>query len=73
MAGAGAHFIFGVDPTSGLTVGLIGYLASYYVARFFWFRNLDKQSTSKMYTTGLLGYFMLFLFTWILLFTLASA
>jgi uncharacterized membrane protein YeaQ/YmgE (transglycosylase-associated protein family) len=72
LAGASAETIFGTDSTDGLLVGVIFYLASYYVARYFWFKRLDKKNLGKIYSTGIGGYILLFLFTWILLFTLVS-
>jgi uncharacterized membrane protein YeaQ/YmgE (transglycosylase-associated protein family) len=72
VAGVGAKYIFGADYLDGLLLGIIGYLMSYYAARYVWFRKLDKTKLGKIYTTGIGGYVMVFLFSWILLFTLAS-
>jgi hypothetical protein len=73
LAGVLAEFVFGVDYSNGLLLGIIFYLASYYLARYLWFKELAKDYIGKMYSTGIGGYVFLFLFTWILLFTLYSA
>ena len=73
LAGAGANYVFGADYANGALVGIILYLASYYLARYFWFKDLSRESLGKIYSTGIGGYVFLFIFTWILLFTVASA
>jgi hypothetical protein len=60
-----------VDYVDGALLGFIVYFASYYIARFAWYRNLGKENLSKLYTTGVGGFIMIFLFTWMLCFTLA--
>jgi hypothetical protein len=63
----------GMDAYNGISIGILVFLVSYYFARFVWYRGVDKRFQSKLYTTGLGGYIGMFLFSWILLFTLASA
>jgi len=58
------------DYSNGLLLGVLVYLASYYLARYTWFRQMERELVSKVYSTGIGGYVMLFLFVWILLFTL---
>ena len=70
FAAEGVFRILGGDYTDGLLVGVLVYLASYYLARYTWFRNVEPAKVSKVYSTGIGGYVMLFLFVWILLFTL---
>ncbi len=70
FAAEGVFRILGGDYTDGLLVGVLVYLASYYLARYTWFRKVEPEKVSKVYTTGIGGYVMLFLFVWILLFTL---
>ncbi|HLQ21070.1 MAG TPA: hypothetical protein VK127_02055 [Nitrososphaerales archaeon] len=70
FAAEGVFRILGGDYTDGLLVGILVYLASYYLARYTWFRNVEREKVSKVYSTGIGGYVMLFLFVWILLFTL---
>ncbi len=73
VAGSTAETFVSNDYTTGLTIGIAVYLASYYVARFTWYRALDNKSQGKVYTTGIGGFVMVFLFTWILLYTLRVA
>lgn len=54
-------------------MGIGIYLASYYVALFTWYRGLDKQGQGKVYTTGVGSFVLVFLFTWMLFFTLQTA
>ena len=67
-----AQLIFGADGLDGLLIGVIGYLGSWYVGKF-WYKSADRQTAGKIYSTGLGAYFVVFLFTWVLLFTLASS
>ncbi len=60
----------GSDYSWGLLVGVMVYLATYYVARFSWYRKVEAANLTKLYSTGVGGYAMLFVFTWIFLFTL---
>jgi hypothetical protein len=73
VAGFTAQMFVPTDYTTGLTIGIAVYLASYYVARFTWYKGLDNKSQGKVYTTGIGGFVMVFLFTWILLYTLQVA
>jgi hypothetical protein len=73
FAGLLAEVITGSDFLNGVSLAILVYLVSYYLARFGWYRTLDRQFQGKIYTTGLGVYAGMFLFTWILLFTLASA
>ncbi|HYB45525.1 MAG TPA: hypothetical protein VEC92_03275 [Nitrososphaerales archaeon] len=61
----------GADWTFGITVCVGIYLLSYYAARYIWYRKLEPTKLSKIYTTGIGSYVMLFIFTWILLATLS--
>ena len=60
------------NTTNGILVAVIVYLLTYYLARYAWYRKLSTEYLSKLYTTGIGGYIMLFVFTWILLFTVSS-
>lgn len=73
LGGLTAYGVFGNDYINGLLVAVIFFLASYYLARYLWFRQLDKAEVGKIYSTGIGGYIMVFLFTWILAFTLVAA
>jgi len=74
VAGGLANWISGLDPNNSLSDGVViaigFYLISFYLARYGLYRKAGKESLSKFYTTGIGAYVMLFLFTWVLLFTL---
>jgi len=72
VAGLLANLLFSptLDYADGILVGVIVYLVSYYVARYGWYRSLERKDIGKIYTTGVGIFAMVFLFTWILLFTL---
>jgi hypothetical protein len=72
VAGLVSAFVFHADYGNAISVAILIYLASYYVARYLWFKKVAPSETSKIYTTGLFGFVMLFIFVWILLFTLVS-
>lgn len=76
IAGVLADLISILDMTNafwnGVTVAIGLYLASYYIARYVMYKKTGKEYFSKFYTTGIGGFIMVFLFTWILLFTLGA-
>ncbi len=76
-AGALAQYISMLDMTNalwnGATVALGFYIVSYYVARYVMYRKLGREYFTKFYTTGIGAFIMIFLFTWIILFTYAGA
>ena len=73
VSGYLANWVFSptLDYVDGILLAVIIYLGSYYFARYVWYRSLNRENFSKLYTTGIGGFIMLFLLTWILLFTLA--
>ncbi|HUI86869.1 MAG TPA: hypothetical protein VLY21_06915 [Nitrososphaerales archaeon] len=71
LFGFAAESIFRLDVTDGALIGILGYLISYYIARFVWYRKLEQQFAMKLYTTAIGGYTMVFIFTWLLLFTIS--
>jgi hypothetical protein len=73
VAGFVAQKFVGSDYSTGVSIGIAVYLLSYYVARFAWYRALGKEAQSKIYTTGIGSFVLMFLFTWMLLFTLQGA
>jgi hypothetical protein len=73
LAGFLAEVIVGTDYASGISLGILFYLISYYGARFTWYKGLPREGQGKIYTTGIGGYLLVFLFTWILFFTLQTA
>jgi hypothetical protein len=58
------------DYSSGILLALGLFLGSYYVVRVFWGKRFTKEQLGKIYTTGVGTYALLFVFSWILLFTL---
>jgi hypothetical protein len=73
LAGFLVEVIVGTDYVSGISIGILFYLISYYLARFAWYRGLGREVQGKVYSTGVGGFIMIFLFTWILFFTLQTA
>jgi hypothetical protein len=63
----------GSDWSIGVTIGIGVYLLTYYAALFSWYRGIPREQQGKVYSTGIGGFVMAFLFTWILLFTLQTA
>jgi len=72
LAGFLANLIFSptLDYTDGILVGVIVYFVSYYVARYGLYRSIERKDYGKLYSTGIGVFAMIFLFTWILLYTL---
>ncbi len=72
-AGALAWYISNLDMANalwnGATVAMGFYIASFYVARYAMYRKLGREYLTKFYTTGIGAFIMIFLFTWIALFT----
>ena len=74
LAGLAAARVFSPsDYVDGLLVGVIFYLTSYYLARYLLFKGLGRENLGKIYSTGIGGYILVFLFTWILISTLVPA
>ncbi len=73
VAGMLAEVLTGTDWTSGVSIGILFYLISYYVARFTWYKGLGREGQGKVYSTGIGGFIMIFLFAWMLFFTLQVA
>ncbi len=71
---AGLLGFVGPNPQSvnGIVVGLVFYVASYYLAKYVLEIKLPEGESRKLVTTGLGTFAMLFLFTWILYNTLFS-
>ncbi|MDE1852920.1 MAG: hypothetical protein KGI38_04125 [Thaumarchaeota archaeon] len=73
VATEGTQLLYGgFDWSIGVSIGIGVYLVSYYAAWFTWYRGLPKEQQGKIYTTGIGGFAMVFLFTWMLFFTLQS-
>jgi hypothetical protein len=72
LGGLGAALLVGEDFTSGISIGIAMYLVSYYVARFTWYKGSGREIQGKIYTTGIGGFVLIFLFAWILTFTVQN-
>ncbi len=72
LAGYAAQKLVGTDYYSGVSIGIAIYLGSYYLARFTWYRGVGREGQGKVYTTGIGGFVLVFLFTWMLFFTLQT-
>jgi hypothetical protein len=73
VAGLAAELLVGTDYATGISIGIAFYLVSYYLARFTWYKGLAREGQAKVYTTGIGGFIMIFLFAWMLFFTLHAA
>jgi hypothetical protein len=58
------------DYSTGILLGLFLFLASYYFLKVTVGKRFEKDQQGKIYTTGLGSYALLFIFSWVLLYTL---
>ena len=58
------------DYSTGILLGLFVFLASYYLFKATIGKGYDKDKQRKIYTTGAGTFALLFVFSWVLLFTL---
>jgi len=58
------------DYTTGVLIGVLLFLGSYYALKGTIGKNFEKDQVGKIYTTGVGSYVLLFVFSWALLFTL---
>lgn len=58
------------DYSTGIIIGMFIFLASYYALKATIGKKFAKEEQRKVYTTGVGSFVMLFVFTWVLLFTL---
>jgi hypothetical protein len=72
IGGLAAAVLVGVDFASGLSIGIAMYLVSFYVARYTWYKGAGRETLGKIYTTGIGSFVLVFLFTWMLLFTVQT-
>lgn len=63
----------GTDWSIGVSIGIGVYLLTYYGALFTWYRGMPREMQGKVYSTGVGGFVLVFLFTWMLFFTLQVA
>ena len=72
LATAGLQAAFNTDWTIGVSLAIGVYLITYYGALFSWYRGIPRAQQGKVYSTGIGGFALVFLFTWMLLFTLQT-
>ena len=68
----GAACVNGLSPdySTGILIGLFLSLATFYLLKWTVGKGLAKDQERKLYTTGVGSFLMLFIFSWVLLFTL---
>lgn len=75
MAGLGTSVLDAyswADWTVGVSVAIGIYLVTYYGALFTWYKGIPRAQQGKVYSTGIGGFVLVFLFTWMLIFTLQT-
>ncbi len=73
VAGVGTQLLnqsYDFGWSFGISIGIGVYLISYYLAFYGWYRGMPREQQGKIYTTGVGGFVMVFLFAWMLCFTL---
>jgi len=70
VVGIAAAELFGTDYQSAVLFAIVVYLGSYYLVRKVWGPQFKADELNKMYTAGIGSYVLLFIFLYILLFTL---
>ncbi len=58
------------DYSTGILLGLFLFLGSYYLLRATIGKRFNKEEQRKIYTTGVGSFALLYVFWWVLLFTL---
>ena len=58
------------DYSTGILIALMLFLLSYYFLKATFGKRFDKNQQGKIYTTGLGSFVLLYVFSWVLLFTL---
>ncbi len=72
VGGLLAAFLVGANYFDGISLGILMYLISYYIPLFTWYRGQPREVQGKVYTTGIGTFVLVFLFSWILLFTVQA-
>ncbi len=73
FGGVLASILAGTNYFDGISLGIIMYLASYYLPLMTWYKGQPRAVQGKVYTTGIGTFVLVFLFSWILLFTVQTA
>jgi hypothetical protein len=58
------------DYSTGILIGLFIFLGSFYAFKLTVGKKFPKDQQGKLYTTGLGSFALLYIFTWVLLYTL---
>jgi hypothetical protein len=69
VTGLAADLVFSSDYISGILLAVIVYMGSFYLVRSVWGKSFKPEQLSKLYTTALGTFVLVFLFTWIFTFT----
>ncbi len=69
---SGAVCVGGLNPdySTGILLGLFLFIVSYYFLKATMGKRFEKEEQRKIYTTGAGTMLMLFIFSWVLLFTM---
>ncbi len=69
---SGGACVGGVSPdySTGILIAMFIFIASYYGFRAVFGKRFPKDEQRKIYTTGIGSFVMLYVFSWVLLFTL---
>ena len=69
---SGGACVNGLSPDYqvGILLGLFIYLATFYVLKWTVGKTFEKDQQRKLYTTGVGSFALLFIFSWLILFTL---
>jgi len=73
VGGLLAALLVGPDYFGGVSLGILMYLVSYYLPLMTWYKGQPREVQGKVYTTGVGTFVLVFLFSWILLFTVQTA
>jgi hypothetical protein len=72
LGGMISALFLGTDYSLGLSLGILMYLGSYYIPLLTWYKGQPREIQGKIYTTGIGTFILVFLFSWILLFTVQA-
>lgn len=72
LGGYAAEKVFGTDLLNGISLMILFYLFTFYIARYGLYRKVAKENVTKLYTTGIGTYVIVFLWFWVLFFTAAQ-
>jgi len=70
-SGVSSEIVLNPNAYYGLYVAVFVYIASFYLAKYYIVKGIAQKDKNKLLTQGIGGYFMMFLFVWILFNTLS--